>query len=149
MRMIEKTKYYGCDFKGMKMALNIHQKIIIAVVAAVFILSMYDVLFHLLLGILHILFEAAEWVLDHLIEHLFETGMRETQIIVFYILMMIISGSIYKLYRQLPRWYHKLEQKLYQKTVETLAQWRAVSIIGRIAWWSFFITAVNCWLFLI
>lgn len=147
MRVIEKPKHYACDF-GMKMALNIHQKIIIAAVAAIFILFMYDVLFHLLLGFLHILFEAAEWVLDHLIEHLFDTGTHETQVIVFYILITIIGGSVYRLYRQLPRWYHKLEHKLYQQTVVTLVQWRAVSIIGRMAWWSFFITAINCWLFL-
>ncbi len=130
------------------MSLNIHQKITISVIAVIVVLSMYDVLFHLFLGTLHILFEGAEWALDRLIEHLFETGMRKTQIIVFYVLMALIGGSIYKLYRQLPAWRDSLKQRLIQKVYETFLQWEALSMFSKMAWWSFFLTAFNCWLFL-
>ena len=130
------------------MTLNIHQKITMTVIAMLVILSMYDVMFHLFLGIFHILFESAEWVLDHLIEHFFETGMRETQIIVFYVLMAVLGSSIYKLYRQLPDWRDRLKQRLLQQVSETFMQWEALSMLCKMAWWSFFITAFNCWLFL-
>lgn len=130
------------------MSLNIHQKISLAVITAILMLSMYDVLFHFLLWLLHILFESAEYALDMTIEHLFDIGNRETQIIVFYLLMALLSGSIYKLYRQLPSWTDKLKQRLIQQVYETFMQWEGLSMLGKIAWWSFFLTAFNCWLFL-
>lgn len=130
------------------MALNIHQKISLAFATAIFVFSMYDVLFHLLLGIVHVLFASTEHFLDLVVDHLFDMGSHETQIIVFYLLVSIIGGSLYKLYRLLPRWRDKFKQKLQQHKIETLAQWRGLSVLGKIAWWSFFITVINCWLFL-
>lgn len=130
------------------MSLNIHQKISLAVTTAILMFSMYDVLFHFLLWLLHILFESAEYALDVTIEHLFDIGNRETQIIVFYLLMAVLSGSIYKLYRQLPSWTGKLKQRLIQQVYETFMQWEGLSMLGKIAWWSFFLTAFNYWLFL-
>jgi hypothetical protein len=130
------------------MGLNIHQKITLGFVLAVFILSMYDALLHLFLATLHILFESAEFVLDHLIEGFLETGTHETQIIVFYMLISMIGGGLYQLYRQLPRWQHHLKQLLQRQHAEALAQWQALSMPWKIVWWSFFITTLNCWLFL-
>jgi hypothetical protein len=130
------------------MVLNIHQKIMTSLVTVIIIISIYDVLLHLLLGTLHILFESAEYVLDAAIDYLLETGTHETQIIVFYILIAIIGGCFYRIYHFLPRWWHTLKQKLYQHKTETLTQWYALSTISKIAWWSFLLTAGSCWLFL-
>jgi len=131
------------------MTLNIHQKISLAVVTAIVMISMYDVVFHFLLWLLHILFESAEFILDHLIEGLFEIGNRETEIVVFYILISLIGSAVYKFYRSLPRWKDKIKQSLEQQKTQALMQWQAISVLGKIAWWTFFIATFNCWLFLI
>ena len=115
----------------------------------VFIFSMYDTLLHLFLAILHILFEIAEFILDHFVEHLFDIGNRETEIVVFYILISLIGSAVYKLYRALPRWKDKIKQSLEQQKTQALMQWQAISVLGKIAWWTFFIATFNCWLFLI
>jgi hypothetical protein len=52
-------------------------------------LSIFHSLFDFSLELVHILFEAIESALDHLIEHFFHTELRQTQIIVFYILILI------------------------------------------------------------
>jgi len=52
--------------------------------------------FHLLLTILHTLFEWTEATLDFIIEVIFDTTVHNTQIVVFYIL---IAAMIYGLYR--------------------------------------------------
>jgi hypothetical protein len=90
----------------------------------------------------------AEYVLDNLIEHLFEIGNRETEVVVFYILIASIFYGLYRFYRFLPCWFEKLKEKLLQQLEETFSQWHQVSVIGKMLWWSFFITAFNCWLFL-
>lgn len=129
------------------MSLNIHQKISLAFAIMILIFSMYDVLFHLLLGIAHILFETAEFVLDHLIESLFEIGNRETEIVVFYILISAISGGVYKLYCLLPRWKDQCKQRLERQKTETLMQWQGLSMLEKMAWWIFLITLIF-WFFL-
>ncbi|EIC29828.1 MULTISPECIES: hypothetical protein [Methylomicrobium] len=47
----------------------------------------------------HILFESVEMVLDHVIEHLFETDLHSTQTIVFYVLLAIGSYLLYRMGR--------------------------------------------------
>ena len=128
--------------------LNIHQKIIGVFIAIILVISFYEQLFHLLLGILHILFEMLEFILDNLIEHLFDIGNRETEIAVFYILLAVIFYSLHRLYRFLPYWVVKQKEKLFYQIEETFAEWRQVSVIGKMFWWSFFMIAFNSWLFL-
>jgi hypothetical protein len=62
-------------------------------IAMSILLGFYDVIFHTLLEFIHTFLEVIEIGLDNIIEHTFETEMRETQIIVFY-LMLIIGGTI-------------------------------------------------------
>jgi hypothetical protein len=52
---------------------------------------------HLSLELIHILFELFEMALDHLVEHVFETERRQTQIIVFYLMVAIALGGAYYL----------------------------------------------------
>lgn len=130
------------------MTLNIHQKIIMSSATVFFILALYDVLLHLLLQTLHILFESAEWFLDSIIELLFETGMRETEIIVFYILLTAFFYGLYRFYRLLPQGFAKVKKMLKSQQTECLLQWKAISLWSKILWLSFFITIFNIWLFL-
>jgi hypothetical protein len=116
--------------------------------AIVFVTFLYEQLFHALIWLFHILFEISEYVLDFTIEYLFEIGNHETQIVVFYIIVSLIGGGAYRLYRLLPRWCDKFKGLLYEQKTETLTQWQGLSMFGKIGWWSFFMAAINCWLFL-
>jgi len=53
---------------------------------------------HLILEILHIIFELLESGLDFIVEKILHTDIRETQIIVFYIMLVILSVISYYLY---------------------------------------------------
>lgn len=130
------------------MALNIHQKISFCSGLIVFILLLYEQLFHLLLGIGHILFESVEYLLDLVIDHFFEVGARETEVVVFYILLCLIVYKTYKFYRSLPKVLCQFKQFLNQQKAETLAQWQELSIHWKMAWSSFFLMMINGWLFL-
>lgn len=54
------------------------------------------------LHLLHVLFEYLEFALDHVVEHLFHTGLHQTQVIVFYILLAFASAGLYWLWRIVP-----------------------------------------------
>ncbi len=129
------------------MSLNIHKKIIICSTVVILLLLLYEEFLHLLVEFFHLVFESAEYTFDLVIEHLFETDTHETQVIVFYTLVPLILSICYLLYRFLPVLYSKFKHFLQQQKTETLKQWQALSITGKIAWWSFFILVLNGWLF--
>ncbi|MDO9161683.1 MAG: hypothetical protein Q8N35_11830 [Methylococcaceae bacterium] len=88
-------------------------------VAILSILVFPDVLFglffellHLLLEFVHILFEFVESTLDHLIEHLFETDLHATQVIVFYIILSILFFGIVALWRAVRSGYSRVKRNL-------------------------------------
>ena len=55
-------------------------------------------LIHLLLALAHMIFEFIEVTLDHLVEHIFETDVHQTQVIVFYLMMSIAFCGLYYLW---------------------------------------------------
>jgi hypothetical protein len=98
------------------------------------IIAMPDVLFellvelsHLMLELAHYLFEIFESTLDHLVEHIFETEPRETQIIVFYLIVSMAIGGFYCLCRAMPRFLHKIKESLFgallQRKTRLLQYW--------------------------
>lgn len=58
-------------------------------------------LIHLMLEGAHLLFELIESALDHAVEHLFHTGTRETQLIVFYLMVTMGLAGCHFLWRKL------------------------------------------------
>lgn len=68
--------------------------------------------FHLLLELLHMLFEWTEVSLDFLIELIFETSVHTTQVVVFYIIIAAILYALYRLWRGFPDFYSKKKQQL-------------------------------------
>ncbi|OAH99138.1 hypothetical protein A1353_21230 [Methylomonas methanica] len=81
---------------------------------ALFVLAMPDAAFGLLMGlvhhiievvlhVIHLIFEYAEYSLDHVIEHAFHTDTHTTQVIVFYILCTVGLVGLYFLWRIVPR----------------------------------------------
>lgn len=75
----------------------------------------------------HLLFESIEMVLDHLIEHLFETDLHSTQTIVFYILLAIF---IYPLY-----WLGRFFYRLYLRCRHAWTGFRAEHPFNVIDFW--------------
>jgi hypothetical protein len=57
----------------------------------------YDILIGAFLEALHILFEVIEVILDNAVEHVFHTGVHQTQTIVFYLMVAIGILLIYYL----------------------------------------------------
>jgi hypothetical protein len=68
---------------------------------------------HLMLELAHYMFEILESALDHLVEHVFHTEMRETQVTVFYLIVSMACGGLYCLWRAMPRFLRKLKENLF------------------------------------
>jgi hypothetical protein len=93
-------------------------------------------LFHLLLELAHMIFEFIEVNLDRLVEHIFETDVHQTQVIVFYLLLSIAIGGLYYLWSLLPRVYHQSKENLISAWLVEKAfislYWRDLSLINKI-----------------
>lgn len=111
--------------------------------AIVALIILPDMVFGLVLGIVHIvfelvhmLFEYVEVILDHIVEHIFETDLHQTQVIVFYLMLSIAVVGLYYLWQLLPQVYHQTKENLFdlwleQKTFVILF-WREQSLIDKI-----------------
>jgi len=84
-------------------------------------------LLEIVLHLLHLGFEYLEMGLDHLIEHLFHTGLRETQIIVFYVMLTLGLLIAFFVLRALPRacrrWYQQSLLFCWRKQSSCLYYW--------------------------
>ena len=93
-------------------------------------------LMHLLLEILHMIFEFIEVNLDRLVEHIFETDVHQTQVIVFYLMLSIALGGLYYLWSFLPRVYYQSKENLLEVWLEQKAfvslYWHDLSLINKI-----------------
>jgi hypothetical protein len=96
---------------------------ILIVLGIVIVIAMPDLIVGLLFSLVHFFFElifevaaiSFEWLetfLDHIVEHLFETELHETQTIVFYIISFIALFPIYALWRVLPDFYLRVKNAL-------------------------------------
>ncbi|MDO9106772.1 MAG: hypothetical protein Q7U57_17640 [Methylovulum sp.] len=116
-------------------------------IGMVILITMPGEVFGLVLELLHILWElfvefldvSFEWVesmLDHVVEHIFETDLHDTQIIVFYILVSIGFLIGYRLCRIAPKIYRRLQEHilatwLWHKT-RTCLYWQSQTLINKI-----------------
>lgn len=114
--------------------------------AALIILSiaMYDVVIDLFLNILHLLFEVLhilyEWLelgIEHSVEHLFHTSRHGSQVVTFYILMLIASLLMYWLWRVLPRLYKQIVQCVQQawqrRKSQCAAYWVSLTLSNKLS----------------
>jgi hypothetical protein len=122
------------------MTSSVKQKIGFGAVVIGFIYMLSDTLLDLFLELLHLSFESLEFILDVVIEHLFDTGRHATQTITFYILLLFAAYLLYKIGRSLPRWYGALKTDLAavrcQFTETALDYWLAAPALSRVKWWS-------------
>ena len=69
-------------------------------------------LLEIFLHMLHLVFEFIEMGLDHVIEHHFETGLHETQVIVFYVLITFGLVALYFFWRMASSAFVRLRKHL-------------------------------------
>ena len=104
------------------------------VIGVASVITMPDIVFGLLLELAHALFELVhlsfelfESALDHMVEHIFHTGVHETQIIVFYSMLSMACSALYYLWNVMPRFLRKLKEKLVaafmQRKTRLLLYW--------------------------
>ena len=91
---------------------------------------------HLFFEVLFIVFEWIESTLDHLVEHLFETELHQTQTIVFYVMVVIVLLPLYYLSRMLLRLFFRLKETLPDAwalyKIRATLYWQGLSLIGKI-----------------
>lgn len=109
------------------------------------LLDLLLVLPHFALGLLHFFFETCEQLLDLLIEHLFHTSPRGTEIIVFYIMASGIGWMGFKFIKSLPQWYYRIYESLsiyYQhKKTCVINELHSLPLIEKFKWGSVFMTS--------
>ncbi len=104
-------------------------------------------LFELLLEFAHLLFEAVESVLDTLIEHLFDTGLHDTQVIVYYILLAAILYGLFRLSLRIPGICRRAKENLLiswtvYKT-RTAVYWQDMTLMKKIKWFAIVVTVLT------
>lgn len=102
-------------------------------------------LFHSLAVLAHYLFELCEHGLDVVVEHLFHTSPRTTEIIVFYIMATLILALFYQMLRMLPRWYCRLceqfDDYLLERKKIMIRHWEEQDLGTKVTWCSVFISS--------
>jgi hypothetical protein len=97
-------------------------------------INTYDVLFGSVLEAIHILFELIEVVLDKVVESIFDTGVHDTQTIVFYLLIAIGVGICYGLSHVFVRLFHTITDTCTSCKTMSKLYWHDISIIQKILW---------------
>jgi hypothetical protein len=108
---------------------------------------MYDVVFDLFLNILHLAFEFIhimyEWFelgIEHTVEHLFHTSRHGSQVVTFYILILIAILLIYWLWQVLPRLYKRFIQFVHQawerRKTECQSYWVSLTLSNKLSLFS-------------
>jgi hypothetical protein len=100
------------------------------------VITIPDMVFGSVLELGHILFEFIEEILDKSVEHIFHTDRHQTQVIVFYLMLSIVFGGIYYLWRVLPPLCRQSKEKLlaawfWHKT-RAFCYWQQLSLINKI-----------------
>lgn len=107
-------------------------------------------LFEIVLHLLHLGFEYLEMGLDHVIEHLFHTGLHETQIIVFYVLVILGLIALYLIGRKVPatckRWSNRWLLFWTRKYSSALYFWSQQSLTDKIKIVGIAVTAISAYL---
>ena len=129
--------------------------IFIMIIMPGYIFELLVEFFHLFLELfiefLDVCFEWIESTLDHLVEHLFETDLHDTQIIVFYIMMTMLAFLVYRLYLFLPmivkRIYQIILASFTRQKIRLLIFWEEQSLLGKIKYISLSLGVFYIWIF--
>ncbi len=102
--------------------------------------------FHLIFEVFHIIFEMVEISLDFLIEHLLETAVHTTEIIVFYLIMAMILFLVYGLFQWLRgayrRWWDAFMAKLKSLKMGVKQMFQGMNMAEKASWLALVVVAV-------
>lgn len=115
--------------------------IIVALISLAIV--MYDVVIDLFLNaldllveVIHLTYEWLELGMEHAVEHIFHTSRHGSQIVTFYILVLLASLLLYWLWRVLPRHYKQfiefMRLALEQRKIESQAYWLSLTLINKV-----------------
>lgn len=135
----------------------VYRHIIIVSILIIIVTSVPDVIFgllidfgHLLVESGHTLFEVIEISLDHLVEHLFETDLHQTQVIVFYIIVFVALSGCYWLWHAVPRLFRYLKESLLaaweREKIAISLEWQELPLINKIKLIAICATAITCYI---
>jgi hypothetical protein len=101
-----------------------------------FSLDLTHTLFDFFLDSMHTLLEVIEYALDHVVEYVFHTNLQQTQLIVFYIMLLMGLGVSYGLLKLLLRFYRQCKNSLIsvwleEKTLISL-YWLNLSLLNKV-----------------
>ena len=85
--------------------------------------ELFHLVFELIFEVAHLVFEWIETALDHVIEHFFHTGLHDTQIIVFYVIVSVLAYPLYRLARFLFSFLFRLIKTIPIKYANYKIQW--------------------------
>lgn len=112
-------------------------------IAISILVGFYDVIFGSLWEFIHIILEVIEQILDDLVEHTFGTGLQETQMIVFYIMLIMGGTLIYLAWKVLVNLFSVIGQNLNHEWTELRTaikyDWQGMSMTNRVIWISVFL----------
>ncbi|EIC31259.1 hypothetical protein Metal_3612 [Methylomicrobium album BG8] len=115
-------------------------KAIAWIILVIIVYGQIDTIIHLSLELLHILFEILESTLDHLVEHIFHTDARTTQIISFYLILIIAGLASYILITLIPTGYYFIKYRIcnsYHRRCEKISGlWQATSTVNKVIGWA-------------
>jgi hypothetical protein len=124
-----------------------NRKILIRFILIGLAVTMYDVMLHSLLVVMHLAFEWFEFALEHLIEHIFHTTRQQSQIIVFYLLCLIGLTLLYCLWRALPGLYNRFKTRLLALKLQCKSYlsnyWKELSSIQKTKWLASFTVSLS------
>lgn len=112
-------------------------------ITASILVGFYDVIFGSLWEFIHVILEVIEQVLDDLVEHTFGTGLQETQMIVFYIMLAVGGALIYLAWKVLAHLFREVGQNLNNEWTDLRTaiteDWQAMPMTNRVIWISMFL----------
>lgn len=119
---------------------HIYQKVFLHLNLFGFVVSIlvgfYDVVFGTLFDLIHTILEIIEMGLDKLIESIFHTNLQQTQIIVFYIMLVMGGAVIYAAWKASVMACHGVCQYLMDEWTEfknaVIKDWQEMTVVNRI-----------------
>lgn len=122
------------------MKLSAKHKIGIGIILAIVFYVQFDALIPLLIEGLHTAFELFEFSIDVLVEHLFHTDLHTTQVITFYLMLLIAALILHKVGRKVMSGYATFKKNLtdcyHQLFEEFLNYWHTTTVMNRMKWWT-------------
>ena len=85
--------------------------------------ELFHLIFELIFEVADVTFESVETMLDNVIEHLFHTGLHDTQIIVYYVIVSVLAYPLYRLARVLLRYLFLILTAIPIKYADYKNQW--------------------------